>query len=125
MILINFSHPLTDQQMLQIATMLGAHPEIRMVDSHIDRSHPLAQVATEIVDRVGLTPDEWQTTPILINPPALAPLAVAVLAEIHGRSGGFPAMVNIRPVAGSIPTRYEVAEIINLQTLREAARQRR
>lgn len=77
------------------------------------------------MDRVGLTADEWQTIPLLINPPALAPLAVVVLAEIHGRAGGFPAMLNVRPVAGSVPTRYEVAEVLNLQALREAARRRR
>ena len=34
-------------------------------------------------------------------------------------------MVNIRPIAGSIPTRYEVAEILNLQAIREEARRRR
>lgn len=125
MILINFSHPLTDQQLAQVAAIVGEMPEVRAIDAQIDRERPLADVTVELVDRVGLSPDEWQTTLLLINPPALAPLAVAVLAEIHGRTGGFPAMVNIRPVAGSIPTRYEVAEALNLQTLREAARRRR
>lgn len=125
MILINFSHPLTDQQLAQVAAFVGEMPEVRAIDAQIDRERPLADVAVELVDRVGLSPDEWQTTPLLINPPALAPLAVVVLAEIHGRAGGFPAMVNIRPVAGSIPTRYEVAEVLNLQTLREAARRSR
>lgn len=125
MILINFSHPLTDQQLAQVAAFVGEMPEVRAIDAQIDRERPLADVAVELVDRVGLSPDEWQTTPLLINPPALAPLAVVALAEIHGRAGGFPAIVNIRPVAGSIPTRYEVAEVLNLQALREAARRRR
>ncbi|GIW01734.1 CRISPR-associated protein Csx15 [Roseiflexus sp.] len=125
MILINFSHPLTEQQLAQIATFVGATPEVRAIDAQIDRERPLAEVAVELVDRVGLSPDEWQTIPLLINPPALAPLAVAVLAEIHGRAGGFPAMVNVRPVTGTVPTRYEVAEVLNLQALREAARRRR
>lgn len=125
MILINFSHPLTDQQMAQVVALVGATPEVRAIDAQIDRERPLAEVAVELVDRVGLTADEWQTIPLLINPPALAPLAVVVLAEIHGRAGGFPAMLNVRPVAGSVPTRYEVAEVLNLQALREAARRRR
>lgn len=125
MILINFSHPLTDQQMAQVVALVGATPEVRAIDAQIDRERPLAEVAVELVDRVGLTADEWQTIPLLINPPALAPLAVVVLAEIHGRAGGFPAMLNVRPIAGSIPTRYEVAEVLNLQALREAARRRR
>lgn len=125
MILINFSHPLTDQQLAQVVALVGATPEVRAIDAQIDRERPLAEVAVELVDRVGLTADEWQTIPLLINPPALAPLAVVVLAEIHGRAGGFPAMLNVRPVAGSVPTRYEVAEVLNLQALREAARRRR
>jgi hypothetical protein len=60
-----------------------------------------------------------------VNPPALAPLALALIAELHGRCGGFPAMLNVRPVAGAIPTRYEVAEVVNLQTVRDAARRLR
>ena len=125
MILLNFSHPLTEQQIARIVEIVGAAPEVRAIESQIDRERPLAVVAAELADRAGLTPVEWQTIPLLINPPALAPLAVAWLAEIHGRSGLFPAMVNIRPIAGSIPTRYEVAEILNLQAIREEARRRR
>jgi hypothetical protein len=34
-------------------------------------------------------------------------------------------MLNIRPVEGAMPPRYEVAEIVNLQSLREEARTRR
>ncbi|MFN3763696.1 MAG: CRISPR-associated protein Csx15, partial [Anaerolineae bacterium] len=49
----------------------------------------------------------------------------ALLAELHGRCGYFPAMLRVRPVPGSTPPRYEVAEIVNLQMLREEARKRR
>ncbi len=45
-----------------------------------------------------------------------------LLAELHGRMGYFPAIVRIRPVVDSLPPRYEVAEIINLQNVRETAR---
>ncbi|MGQ9555185.1 MAG: hypothetical protein ACUVWR_13880 [Anaerolineae bacterium] len=33
--------------------------------------------------------------------------------------------LRLRPVAGSVPTRYEVAEVLDLQGLREGARCRR
>jgi hypothetical protein len=49
----------------------------------------------------------------------------AALAEAYGRIGYFPPVVRTRPVAGSTPRLYEVAEIINLQVLRDAARERR
>ena len=47
------------------------------------------------------------------------------LAEGHSRIGYFPAIVRLRPLAGSLPPHFEVAEIINLQAVRDQARLRR
>jgi len=47
------------------------------------------------------------------------------LAEGHSRIGYFPAIVRLRPLADSLPPRFEVAEIINLQAVRDLARQQR
>ena len=49
----------------------------------------------------------------------------ALLAELHGRIGHFPSLIRLRPLAGSTPTTYEVAELLNLQTIREMAHTRR
>jgi hypothetical protein len=54
-----------------------------------------------------------------------ATFAVALLAELHGRCGYFPSCLRMRPVAGARPPRYEVAEVLNLQAVRDAARGRR
>jgi hypothetical protein len=78
-----------------------------------------------LVDSVDLAPSDWQTQPLLVVPPSLNFIAVTLLAELHGRMGYFPPVVRLRPVAGSTPTRYEVAEIINLQQVRDEARSRR
>jgi len=123
-ILLNFAHPLTDEQLAQIAALLGDLPEVRTIAVHIDRSRPIAEVAVELAAAADLSPAEWQTRPLLVNPPGLAPLALALMAELHGRCGYFPPVLNIRPVADALP-RYEVAEIVNLQALRDAARKRR
>jgi hypothetical protein len=80
---------------------------------------------TDLVDQAGLSPTEWQTLPLLINPPSLNFIAIVLLAELHGRCGYFPAHLRLRPVQGSLPPQYEVAEVLDLQALREAARQRR
>ena len=37
----------------------------------------------------------------------------------------FPALLRLRPVAGSAPPQFEVAEIVNLQQVREEARKKR
>ena len=124
-LVLNFSHPLTAAQLDQLTALLGERPEVRQIAVHIDRTQPLAKVAHQLADTAGLNPEEWQTVPLMVNPPGLAPLALALIAEIHGRCGYFPAILNIRPVEGALPARYEVAEIVNLQAVREAARARR
>jgi hypothetical protein len=58
-------------------------------------------------------------------PPALNFIAVTLLAELHGRMGYFPSCVRMRPVPGAVPPRYEVAEVLALQKVREEARMRR
>ncbi len=125
LLLLNYSHPLSEADLALITATCGAAPEIRGLAVTVDRSRPLAEVARELADAAGLSAAEWQTRPLLLNPPALAPVALALIAEIHGRSGGFPAILNVRPVEGSTPTRYELAEILNLQAIRDAARTRR
>jgi hypothetical protein len=124
-LLLNYSHPLGEAQLAQLTALLGALPDVRDLAVHIDRARPLSEIAHALADAAGLSPVAWQTTPLLLNPPALAPLALALIAELHGRCGGFPAMLNVRPVAGSVPTRYEIAEVLSLQALRDAARGRR
>ena len=49
-------------------------------------------------------------------------IAACVLAELHGRMGYFPTIVRLRPVAGSVSREYELAELIGLQDVRDAAR---
>jgi len=60
-------------------------------------------------------------TSILINPPGYAPAAILLLAEIHGRIGHFPTLIRMRPKHASVTT-YEVIQLLNLQTIRDAAR---
>ncbi len=125
MILLNYAHPLHDQQLSQLERMLGSMPEVRDLPNQVDRSRSLAALARELADAAGLRPRDWQTQPLLVNPPGLAPIALALIAELHGRCGGFLSILSIRPVAGSTPTRYEIAEISNLQTIRDTARLQR
>jgi hypothetical protein len=124
-IILNYSHPLTDEQKEQIRAIVPGEHEIRVIAHHADRQRPMEEIAIELVEAAKLTSDQWQTQPLIINPPALAPLALTLIAEIHGRSGYFPPVLNIRPIEGALPPRYEVAEILNLQAIRDTARNRR
>lgn len=77
-----------------------------------------------LLDTVGLSSQEWQTLPILINLPSLKVIAAIRLAELHGRMGYFPTVLRLRPVQGSTPPQFEVAEVINLQAIRDSTRAR-
>ncbi|RRR70001.1 MAG: hypothetical protein EI684_14165 [Candidatus Viridilinea halotolerans] len=125
MLLLNYAHPLTAEQIEQVVALTGSQPEVRTIAVQADRSQAFGPQAGALADAAGLSAEAWQTTPLLINPPGLAPLALALLAEVHGRCGYFPPIINLRPIAQSLPPRFEVAEIINLQALREAARAKR
>ena len=126
MILLNFSHPLTGPQRSQIEALLG-----RAIDQELaalpqfDEQQPFGPQVDTLLAQLPLTPAQWQGEPILVVLPSLNFIAAALLAELHGRMGYFPPVVRIRPVAGVTPRQFEVAEVIDLQALREAARHRR
>jgi hypothetical protein len=125
MILLNFSHPLTDQQCARIDELAGGRIEdIRTIAVQIDQARALEPQVRTIVESVGLTSQEWQTRELLVNPPGYAPVAMVLLAELHGRIGHFPSLIRLRPCPGPITT-YEVAELLNLQTIRDEARKQR
>lgn len=126
MLLLNFAHPLTAAHQAQIEAISGQTiVELREVRLYFDHERPFAAQVVELVDSVGLSPAEWQTAPLLINPPSHSLIALTLLAELHGRMGYFPAVLRLKPVAGATPPQFDVAEIINLQALRDTARQLR
>jgi hypothetical protein len=126
MLILNFSHPLTDKQQKQIEILANtAIEEGITIPVQIDQSGPLEPQISTIVDVTGLTLDGWQKRQFLINPLGYAPAAFVLLAELHGLIGYFPSLIRLHSLPGSRPTIYEVAELINLQAIREEARLRR
>lgn len=126
MLLLNFSHPLTDAHLARIREIAGREIErLIAVPTQFDHGRPFDEQVRELLSIVPLTSVQWQTTPITINPPSLAPITAVLLAELHGRCGFFPSIIRLRPIAGSTPPQYEVAELLNLQAIRDAARARR
>jgi len=126
LVLINFSHPFTHEQLRQLEELVQKKVErVIEVSSQIDPQQPIVPQVVAMADKTGLTPQEWQTTPLIVNPPSLNISAVTLLAELHGRCGYFPAVVRLRPVANSVPPQFEMAEIVNLQAVREESRKGR
>ncbi|RLC90501.1 MAG: hypothetical protein DRI37_01245 [Chloroflexi bacterium] len=126
MLILNYSHPLTKAQCAQLAALTGeAIDEVRDIPTHLDTSRPFAEQVVALADAARLSPEAWQTTRLCVLLPALNYAAAALLAELHGRMGYFPLIARLRPVAETLPPQFEVAELLNLQSLREAARRRR
>jgi hypothetical protein len=122
-ILVNFAHPITAEQRARAEELTGrAIVEIRDAPTQFDNERPFAEQVAAQLDRVGLSAAAWQQEVILINPPGFAPVAAVLIAELHGRMGYFPAILRLRPIAGALPPQFEIAEIINLQAVRDAAR---
>lgn len=126
MLLLNFSHPLTPPQRARLEEITAQEiSRVIEVKTQIDTANALAPQIVALADACALSPEEWQSQPILVVPPSLNFVAVALYAELHGRMGYFPAMVRTRPVADALPPQYEIAEIVNLQAMREQARKTR
>lgn len=72
MILLNFSHPLTAGHLAQVEALAGqAVARVLDVPVRIDLDRDLLEQVTKLADAAGLTATEWQTLPLLVNPPSL------------------------------------------------------
>ena len=121
-LVLNFTHPLTEQQQTQIEHLSGTSIEnIITIPTLINEEEPLEPQITRLIDAIDQSINDWHTHHIIINPPGYAPAALFLLAELHGRIGHFPTLIRMRPQHGSVTT-YEVIELLNLQTIRDAAR---
>lgn len=126
MILLNFSHPLTPEQQAQIEALTNKTlAQVIPLPIHFDHEQPFLPQLREVLKTVALTPEEWQTAPIIVNLPSYNYIAALTLAELHGRMGYFPPILRLKPVEGALPPRFEVAEVINLQAVRDEARKER
>jgi len=126
MILLNFSHPLPEAQVRRLEQLTGELVnEVLQFPVQFDNAVPFPEQVGALVDSIPFSAEAWQTELFLINPPSLNFITALMLAELHGRMGYFPALIRTRPVPDSVPPRYEVVEILNLQQVREVARTRR
>jgi hypothetical protein len=126
MLLLNFSHPLTPEHIARLEDLTGtAVTRVIAVPTQFDNEQAYLPQLQALMAQVPLTPDEWQTLPMLIVLPALNFITALLLAELHGRMGFFPAIVRLSPVDDATPPRFEVAEILNLQAVRDTARSNR
>lgn len=88
--IVNFSHPLSDMAVEQLG-----NPKIENVRVQIDLSAPVAPQIVAIVDAVE-TPLNGTVTGLAVILPGMSEATAYLLAELHGRLGGFPNIVPLR-----------------------------
>jgi hypothetical protein len=125
-LILNFSsHPVPEGQQAAIQARMG-WPASEVLDAQVGsvpEDHRFLGEALKVIDRLGLTPAEWQTLPLVVIPAGYAPVWSVLLPEIHGRLGYFPDLARLRPV--DRPEKYELAEIVDLRRVRNQARSKR
>lgn len=110
---INFSHPMTEEQRMKIMELTGAQIGSSCdLPVQVDFTRPLAPQIAELVDKVGFSAEEWETLPVVILPPGSSQVAVILVAELYKRLGKFPVCV-IRASSGMPPV-FVVTEIVDL-----------
>lgn len=123
MLILNFSHPLTDMQKTEAEALTGQTiEEVFNIHVQFDNDVSFTAQAEELMQKLPVDGTTLQTKPILILLPSSNFIAAAVLASLHGLMGYFPAVLRITPEAGSLPPVYHAAEILNLQAIRDKAR---
>ena len=121
-LVLNFARPLTAQQQTQIEELSSTTIEnIINIPTLINEEERLEPQIANLIEAVDQSIHDWHKRDILVNPPGYAPAAILLLAEIHGRIGHFPTIIRMRPNHTSITT-YEIIELLNPQTIRDAAR---
>jgi len=114
MLLLNFAHLLTAAYLSQLAQYLTVAETVRVMDipTQLDTREQFALQVLVLLVSIGLTPEQWQTEPLLVNLPSLNYAAACMLAELHGRMGHFPAIVRLRKVADSLPAVRETVRTL-------------
>ena len=119
--ILNFGHPLSQFAAEQLEAEVGEY-RLCAAPVHLDMTSSIPQQVSNIVDMVDLTPEQWQTTPLLVVLPAVTVAAACVIAEVHGRSGQWPRVISLVSGADRV---FTLGEVIDLAALRGSARMKR
>ncbi|NJL54071.1 hypothetical protein HC928_02145 [bacterium] len=124
--LLNFAHPLSEAQLEAIGEQLGQTPAtVRNVAVQFEVEDAFVPQVVAMLDSLAISAEDWQIEGWVIVLPSLNYITAILLAELHARLGHFPTIIRLKPVQSNYVTQYAVAEIINLEQVRQEGRKRR
>lgn len=116
---VNFSHPLSARAIEQLGNI-----EVENIRVQIDLDVPIAPQIVQIVDSVNTLLD-GTVGGLAIVLPGMSEAAACILAELHGRMGGFPNIVPLRRDGESGTFVLAEEGVQSLDRVRRDARERR
>ncbi|MGI6251266.1 MAG: CRISPR-associated protein Csx15 [Anaerolineaceae bacterium] len=124
MLILNFSHPLTEAQLEQARSLLDGVDALDVINIPVqfDPQCAFAPQIEAVLAQIELSGEELQTLPLLINLPSHNVIAAILLARLHGLLGYFPTVLRLRAIPEKTPPQFEIAEVVNLQSLRDQGR---
>ena len=124
MYILNFSHPFTQSQIEQIEQLLFPEKLDNVINFKVafDSNRTFYDQFTQFWEQQAFLMGDFANTPLVINLPAHNVIAALLLTHLHGLIGYFPAVIRLKAKEDVTPTTFEIAEIINLQSVREKAR---
>jgi hypothetical protein len=127
-LILNFSgHPVLPDQITTINTK-QEWPSSQVIDVQvgtIDEDKRFVANILKVIERIDLSPMQWQTANIVVISAGYSAIWSVLLACMHGRLGYFPDVVHLRPAPASAKEKFEVAEIMNLREVRHSSRGKR
>lgn len=116
MLILNFSHPITEAQRMQIANIAGDE-EIEVLDFPVQfkPDSPFTIQVKRLMQSVPL--GRLEEEHVVVNLPALNYIAAMVLAALMGAGGYMPPVLRLQRIDGSLPPTFSVAEIVKLETV--------
>ncbi|HWR31084.1 MAG TPA: CRISPR-associated protein Csx15 [Negativicutes bacterium] len=127
-LIVNFSgHPVLPGQQKAIERIKHwtSSKVINVALGNVAEDHHFVSAIEKAINKIELTPDEWQSIPLVVIPSGYSLVWSVVQAVLHGRLGHFPDVVRLRPTAPLSTEKFEVAEIMNLHDVRHASRDKR
>ncbi|MFH1767024.1 MAG: CRISPR-associated protein Csx15 [Patescibacteria group bacterium] len=113
--IVNFGHPLTDQQINDIATAIGVdRGQINTVDINAGQlplnADGLRDAIFGLIEQAGITKDVAESGRVVVCPPPMGQAAACLGAAWHGAYGSLPklALIGMKPEAG-----FQFLQLVN------------
>lgn len=111
MIVLNFGHPMTEEQLAQVAELVGEAVTVVDVPNQILNEYGIIEQIEEKLETAGVT-EEMIDDGVIINPPGLGVSAAVLMAVFYERFKTFPRVIRMVRDGDALPPKFVVKEVV-------------